>query len=107
MYVAGYRDVAYWERLKSLKIQSLQRRRERYVIIHTWKILNNLTNNDIGLSFTDTENSSRITGTSWEGPSRMGLVRILELGHFMLHLVMTHFKHFIKSNYFCSPSTIG
>ena len=25
--------------------------------------------------------------TSWEGPSRMGLVRILELGHFMLHLV--------------------
>ena len=50
--------------------------------------------------------------TSWEGPSRMGLVRILELGNFMfimLHLVMvvTHFEHFIKSNYFCSPSTIG
>ena len=51
-----------------------------------------------------------INKTSWEGPSRMGLVqRILELGHFMLllHLVVTHFKHFIKSNYFCSPSTIG
>ena len=57
--VAGCKDLAYWERLKALKIQSLQRRRERYVIIHTWKILNNLTNNDIGLSFTDTENSSR------------------------------------------------
>ena len=47
-----------------------------------------------------------VTNTSWEGPSRMGLVRILELGHFMLHLVVTHFKHFIKRNYFCSPSTI-
>ena len=57
--VAGCRELAYWERLKLLKIQSLQRRRERYAIIHTWKILNNLTNNDIGLSFTDTENSSR------------------------------------------------
>ena len=45
--------------------------------------------------------------TSWEGPSRMGLVRILELGHFMLHLVVTHPEHFIKSNCFCSPSTIG
>ena len=50
--------------------------------------------------------SSHFNRTSWEGPSRMGLVRILELGHFMLHLVVTHFKHFIKSNYFCSPSTI-
>ena len=45
--------------------------------------------------------------TSWEGPSKMGLVRIRELGHFMLHLVVTHIEHFIKSNYFCSPSTIG
>ena len=64
--VAGCRELAYWERLKLLKIQSLQRRRERYnAIIYTWKILNNLTNNDIGLSFTDTENSSRtgITAT--------------------------------------------
>ena len=42
-----------------LKIQSLQRRLERYVIIYTWKILNNITNNYIGLSFTDIENSSR------------------------------------------------
>ena len=33
-------------------------------------------------------------------------MRIRELGHFMLHLVVTHFEHFIKSNYFCSPSTI-
>ena len=42
-----------------LKIQSLQRRLERYVIVYTWKILNNITNNYIGLSFTDIENSSR------------------------------------------------
>ena len=51
-----------------LKIQSLQRRRERYAIIHTWKILNNLTNNDSGLSFTDTENSSRTGKTATVPP---------------------------------------
>ena len=53
--IADCQGMSYWERLKALKIQSLQRRRERYVIIHTWKILNNLTNNDIGISFTDRE----------------------------------------------------
>ena len=36
--VEGCRELTYWERLKYLRIQSLQRRRERYVIIHTWKI---------------------------------------------------------------------
>jgi hypothetical protein len=29
----------YWERLKKLKIYSLQRRRERYSIIYVWKVL--------------------------------------------------------------------
>ena len=28
----------YWERLKYLRIQSLQRRRERFMIIHLWKV---------------------------------------------------------------------
>ena len=35
----------YWESLKQLKIYSLQRRRERYRIIYTWKILENLVPN--------------------------------------------------------------
>jgi len=57
--VADCQGMSYWERLKALNLQSLQRRRERYVIIHTWKILNDLANNDIGISFTDTENETR------------------------------------------------
>ena len=28
----------YWERLQELKLYSLQRRRERYIIIYIWKI---------------------------------------------------------------------
>ena len=35
----------YWERLKSLKLFSLQRRRERYFIIYVWKIIENLAPN--------------------------------------------------------------
>ena len=33
----------YWDRLSNLGIMSLQRRRERYSIIHCWKILHGLT----------------------------------------------------------------
>ena len=32
----------YWERLKELKLYSLERRRERYIIIYTWKVVQGL-----------------------------------------------------------------
>ena len=49
--VSGCRDLMYWDRLKRLKIMSLQRRRERYCIIHVWKILNGHAPNDVGMQF--------------------------------------------------------
>ena len=49
--VSGCRDLMYWDRLKWLKIMSLQRRRERYCIIHVWKILNGHAPNDVGMQF--------------------------------------------------------
>ena len=49
--VSGCQNLDYWARLKRLNILSLQRRRERYCIIHVWKILNDLAPNDIGLQF--------------------------------------------------------
>ena len=49
------RHLPYWERLKQLKITSLQRRRERYIIIHIYKIANNLAPNDINISFYQTK----------------------------------------------------
>ena len=42
---------SYWERLQYLKMMSLQRRRERYAILHMWKILNNKTSNDLSITF--------------------------------------------------------
>ena len=41
----------YWDRLKSLSLMSLQRRRERYIVLNMWKILNGLTSNDLQVHF--------------------------------------------------------
>ena len=49
--IVGCKDLAYWERLKKLKLISLQRRRERYCIIHIWKILHDQAPNDLGFEF--------------------------------------------------------
>ena len=49
--VVGCGDLDYWDRLKKLNLMSLQRRRERYCIIHTWNILQNQAPNDINLNF--------------------------------------------------------
>ena len=39
------RKLDYWERLKELRLYSLERRRERYRIIYVWKILENMVPN--------------------------------------------------------------
>lgn len=49
--ISSCKDLDYWQRLKKLKILSLQRRRERYTIIHVWKIANGLAPNDIKMEF--------------------------------------------------------
>ena len=35
----------YWEQLSSLRLYSLQRRRERYIVIYVWKILEKIVPN--------------------------------------------------------------
>ena len=40
-------DHSYHDRLKILKIMSLQRRRERFIIIQVWKVINGISPNDL------------------------------------------------------------
>ena len=47
--VEGFRDFSYHERLKILGLMSLQRRRERFIIITIWKMLNNIIPNELNL----------------------------------------------------------
>ena len=49
--ILGFKDFDYWTRLKKLKLLSLQRRRERYTIIHVWKIVNEKTPNGTDMKF--------------------------------------------------------
>ena len=41
--IRGLKDTNYWDRLRELKLSPLQRRRERYMIIHVWKILQDIS----------------------------------------------------------------
>ena len=44
-------DLGYWDRLKALSLMSLQRRRERYILIQMWKIHYGATSNDLTIQF--------------------------------------------------------
>jgi hypothetical protein len=49
--ISQQQGLNYWQRLKNLKIYSLQRRREKIIILHVWKIKNNFYPNTVFLSF--------------------------------------------------------
>ena len=50
----------YWKRLKEMSLMSLQRRRERYIILQVWKILNGVSPNDIGMRFSESSRRGTI-----------------------------------------------
>ena len=41
----------FWERLKKLGLMSLQRRRERFIVLHMWKICNGIAPNELNIRF--------------------------------------------------------
>ena len=43
--IYNVKSLNYWERLNTLRIYSLERRRDRFTIIYTWRIINNLAPN--------------------------------------------------------------
>ena len=58
--ISGQKESDYWQRLKDLKIFSLQRRREKIVIMHIWKIKNKIYPNTILLNFKINNRSNSI-----------------------------------------------
>ena len=49
--IAGCSNMNYWDRLKHLDLYSLQRRRERYMVILVWKIYQGMIPNNINIIF--------------------------------------------------------
>ena len=50
-YISGCQGLSYLDRLKKLGLMSLQRRRDRYVILHLWKIWQGAVPNDLDIQF--------------------------------------------------------
>ena len=48
--ISGYKDLHYYDRLKGLGLMSLQRRRERYCLLHLHKILHKTVASDLDIT---------------------------------------------------------
>ena len=66
----------YHERLQHLKLYSLQRRRERFIILHTYKIYKSLSPNDLNLEF---QNHPRLGPQCKRLPLKSKITRIKNL----------------------------
>ena len=49
--ITSIKDLNYYERMKELNVMSLQRRREKLILLHIWKIKNNIYPNSIDIKF--------------------------------------------------------
>lgn len=51
--IDGTKGLDYWSRMMKLDMMSLQRRRERYIVLHMWKLHNSQVSNDLQIQFKD------------------------------------------------------
>ena len=74
--ISGMENQDYWDRLKSLRIYSLQRRRERYKILYMWKIANNLVPNPFGITFRHSPRHG-LQAERWIGKAKLASVNTI------------------------------
>ena len=58
--IHGFQHLDYWQRLKALNLMSLQRRRERYILVMMWKCLNQHCPNSLNISFKYSERKGNV-----------------------------------------------
>ena len=58
--IAGLNNINYWQRLKKLNLMSLQQRRERYIILFMWRILNQHVSGNVISEVFQTPSRNRI-----------------------------------------------
>ena len=82
--ISGMQNYNYWERLRELKLLSLQRRREKIIIIHLWKIHNNLFPNTIDINFKFHQRTSATRAIVKPLPRIRGMILTLYDQSFMI-----------------------
>ena len=74
--ITGMRELNYWQRLAALKLYSLERRRERYIIIYVWKIIQGTVPNVEGANRIQTANGRLGLKCEIPGLNRRAMKRI-------------------------------
>lgn len=82
--ISTVKDLNYWGRINSLKLYSLERRRERYLIIYVWKIMRGLCSNDIGLCFHEHQRLGRLCNIGRVHPRALTRVKTLRSNSFSI-----------------------
>ena len=84
--IYGMNELSYWEQLETLKLYSLERRRERYQVLYTWKIMEGHVPNFDSTPIVVVENKRR--GRSCipppllsSAPERIKNIRFASLSH--------------------------
>ena len=82
--IAGMAGLSYWDQLTSLKLYSLERRRDRYQIIYTWRVIEgqvpNLESTPINSIHSDRRGRSCIVPTiTSSAPQRIKSIRFASL----------------------------
>ena len=86
-YISGMQGLSYPERLSVLKLYSLQRRRERYIIIYVWKILEcQVPNFSPPIRSRTSDRRGRACITSHVGVGRLGYLTNYYLCSYVIQL---------------------
>lgn len=83
--INGMKEFNYWQRLKALNLMSLQRRREKNIIIHVWKIKNGYFPNSIDLHFNLHKRSNSIKAVLKPLPKLRGRILTLFESSFIIY----------------------
>ena len=84
--IEGMSEISYWDQLKKLKLYSLERRRERYQVIYTWRIMEEQVPNFdcTPIRTTDSERRGRMCVSPHmpsSAPHRIQTIRFASLTH--------------------------
>ena len=77
--ISGMPGLDYWDQLKHLKLFSLQRRREKYICIYVWKILEGIVPN-FGIESMHNKRKGRYCKVPLLSPSAPGKIRTIRFG---------------------------
>ena len=81
-HIHGMRKLNYWQQLAYLRLYSQQRRRERYIIIYLWKVLEGLVPNFGNIGINDHQRHGRlciIPSVKQSAPARIKNIRYSSL----------------------------